>query len=213
MTLLNPNRRTVLEMACLSVLAVGAGISAQALALSAGMQAGEDKPFEYINAQVERLEWWYGTWRVTETHFDARGKAVATVKGVERIEWLLGRTAIRREYSTETDTAVFRAFGILTWNDVEKKYDGVWFDNASTSGPTTVKGDWNENERTMTFTVRSLGPDGAPLRHRVVERLEGEQKRIATTYLIDGKNRIKRMEVEYKRAQSCPGRFLRVFDD
>jgi hypothetical protein len=213
MAFLTAARSIALAAACLGVLAVGSGIGSGTMALAAGIQSQEEEPFEYANEQVALLEWWYGTWRVTETHFDSSGKAIATVKGMERIEWLLGRTAIRREYSTESDVAVFRAFGILSWNDVEKKYHGVWFDNVSQAGPSTVKGEWDEKNRTITFTVSSLGRNGVPVRHRVVERLEGDEKRIATTYLLDGEKMTKRMEVEYKRARSCPGRFMRVFDN
>ena len=209
-------RSAILVTTTSSVLLLGPALPTQALAAGAGAQRSGDRGASepgYVCPQVARLELWYGVWRVTERHFNAKGEAVATVKGIERIEWLLERRAIRRDYSTTTDTTVFRAFGVLTWNDVEKRYDGVWFDNVSLAGPASVKGQWDEAHRTMTFMVESLTPDGSTARYKVVERIEDENKRFATTYVIDGDRTIKRMEVEYKRARPCPGKLRPIFDD
>ena len=227
MTILNHGRMILLLTAGLSTLALGVGSDDRPLGQADGVahlfrdggllkargQSTGEKPFEYVSPEVARLEMLYGVWRVTERHFNAKGKTVAIVKGAEKIEWLLDRRAIRRDYSTTTDTMVFRAFGILTWNDAEKKYNGVWFDNVSTVGPATVEGVWDEKNRTMTFNVQSLAQNGSTMRHKVVERFEDGEKRVATTYLVDGKKMIKRMEVQYKRARSCPGRIRTIFDD
>ena len=166
--------------------------------------AQPEKPAEFASPELARLDVFIGPWSVTENHFNPRGEMIATAKGTEDITWILDHRAIRRAYSTATDATIFKANGSLTWNDAEKKYHGVWFDNVSTGGPTTVRGTWDDETRTMLFFVESSGREGVTVRYRVVERFTDPQTRVATTYLIDGDNLVKRMEVEYKRATPCP---------
>ena len=37
---------------------------------------GQPQQIEYVNAEMERLERYYGLWSVTERHFDERGQSV-----------------------------------------------------------------------------------------------------------------------------------------
>jgi len=173
---------------------------------SKGSPAASEKAIEFASPELARLDVFIGPWSVTENHFNPRGELIATVKGTEDITWILDHRAIRRAYATATDSKVFKANGTLTWNDAEKKYQGVWFDNVSTSGPMTVMGSWDDETKTMIFQVESSGREGSTVRYRVVERITDPQTRVATTYLIDGANLVKRMEVEYKRATPCPAK-------
>ena len=166
-----------------------------------------------IIPHLARLKMYVAEWRVMEHHFNARGEETSTVKGTETTVWILGKRAIQRTYVSGNDSPYFRAIGTLTWNGVEKKYHGVWFDNASTTGPTVAKGEWHEGDRTMIYTLDSLAEDGSTLRHKVVERFFDDDRRIATTYLIKGAELVKRLEVEYKRTIPCPGRRMRVLDE
>ena len=77
---------------------------------------GQPQQIEYVNAEMERLERYFGLWSVTERHFDARGKSVGVVKGREEVEWILKDHAIKRTYRTGTKPNVFEAIGLLTWN-------------------------------------------------------------------------------------------------
>ena len=169
-----------------------------------------EKTVEFASPELARLDVFIGPWSVTESHFNPRGELIATVKGTEEITWILDHRAIRRAYSTATDSTIFKAQGTLTWNDAEKKYHGVWFDNVSTAGPTTVMGSWDDATRTMLFHLESAGSAGATVRYRVVERFADPQTRVATTYLFEGSNLVKRMEVEYKRATPCPLKTLNI---
>lgn len=179
-------------------------------ARSKGSPAEGEKAVEFASPELARLDIFIGPWSVTESHFNPRGELIATVKGTEEITWILDHRAIRRAYSTATGSTIFKAQGTLTWNSEGKKYHGVWFDNVSTAGPTTVTGSWDDQTRTMLFHLESAGRDGAIVRYRVVERFTDPQIRVATTYLVDGSNLVKRMEVEYKRATPCPARALSI---
>ena len=177
---------------------------------SRGPSGEGGKAIEFASPELARLDIFVGPWSVTESHFNPRGEVIATVKGTEEITWILDHRAIRRAYSTSTGTTVFKANGTLTWNDVEKKYHGAWFDNVSTAGPTTAMGSWDDETKTMLFHVESSGRDGSTVRYRVVERFTDPQTRVATTYLLEGSNLVKRMEVEYKRATPCPAKAITI---
>lgn len=155
-------------------------------------------------AELIPLDLFVGPWRVMENHFNARGEVIATVKGSEEISWVLDRRAIRRIYTTSTETSVFRAIGMLSWNAVDTKYHAVWFDNRATTGPVTMKGEWFPQSNTMEFTVDTRGEDGSPIRYKVVERFVDQKRRVATTFSITGDTVVKRMEVEYRRSIPCP---------
>ena len=163
-------------------------------------------------AELIPLDLFVGPWRVVENHFNARGEIIATVKGSEEITWVLDRRAIRRIYTTSTDTSVFRAIGMLTWNAVEKLYHGVWFDNRAKTGPVTMKAEWFPESNTMEFAVETRGEDGTPMRYKVVERFVDHKRRVATTFLTTGDTVVKRMEVEYIRTVPCPDRIRVVLD-
>ena len=110
------------------------GIAIVAFLTSAyGTVGAQDQPpqIEYVNAEMERLEGYYGLWSVTERHFNERGQSVGVVKGQEEVEWILKDHAIKRTYRTGTKPNVFEAIGLLTWNTAERKYRGVWMDNTS----------------------------------------------------------------------------------
>ncbi len=212
------------------VLSITVGIAIEAVAQEPGQRivrsAGAIQPSgpsdsrgsapeadRYISPQIARLEMLVGPWKLTETHFSAGGEVIATVEGTERIIWILDRHAIRRVYQSGTDTRTYEAIGTLTWNDEAGKYHGVWFDNVSTGGPVTTKGDWNDETLVVEFTTESRRKDGSVIRHKVVERFEDEKRRVATTYLIDGADLIKRLEVEYERTVPCPPLFRPVIGD
>ena len=178
-----------------------------------GDEPDEKKGGDPVVTQVLRLERYVTDWLVREHHFNLKGEQIATVKGNEEIVWILGKRAIQRTYTTKTDSTSYRAIGTLTWNDVTKKYQGVWIDNVSTTGPTTVEAEWNEKDQTMIYTVDSLAKNGSTVRHRVLERFLDDDNREAVTYLLRGSEVIKRLEVQYQRTIPCPGRGVRRIDE
>ncbi|MFQ5462883.1 MAG: DUF1579 family protein, partial [Phycisphaerae bacterium] len=165
-----------------------------------------------LSSELSILEFYLGPWSVTERHYDRAGKVVATVKGTEEVTWILDKHAIRRAYNTANDDFIFRAIGTISYGQVDGQYHGVWFDNVGTSGPMTSAGTWNNETMTMTFTTSRIGPGGDAVVHRVVEHFVTSTLRQTTTYLVEGDQVIKLLEVQYKRAHPCPARIQRIFD-
>ncbi|MBI4717052.1 MAG: DUF1579 family protein [Planctomycetes bacterium] len=154
--------------------------------------------------EMQRLALFLGSWNLMERHFNPRGEETATVQGKEEIGWTLDRHVLRRVYSSAVDNRRFQAVGLLAWSSGEKKYRGGWYDNTSTTGPSSVSGEWDDATRTMTFTLESAAADGSKVQHRVVEQFLSDDRRQATTYQVSGKDVVKRLEVEYRRSEPCP---------
>ncbi len=182
------------------------------ISMADGDAPGSTRSPDPVIQRLARLEKYVTEWLVREHHFNARGEQIATVKGKEEIIWILGKRAIQRTYTTSTDSTSYRAIGTLTWNDVTKKYQGIWLDTVSATGPTKVESEWNEGDQTMVYTVDSLAKDGSTVRHRVIERFLDDENREAITYLLKGSEVIKRLEVQYQRTIPCPGR-MRLIDE
>ena len=192
------------------VLGAAAGIATTSHAGPPGREEGSS--FVYASDELKLFEEYYGLWKVSEQHFDEQGQPVGVVEATEEVAWMLDRHAIRRTYARTAGVVPYRAVGILTWNDVRSVYEGTWFDNVSKAGPNHVTGVWDASEQTMTFTMESLLPTGRTVTYRIVDRFVDSDNRVATTYSVDGKETVKRMEVKYKRTRACPAKVQRVFD-
>jgi len=158
------------------------------------------------------LEMYVGPWSVVQRHFDVRGEETSAARGSEENTWALDYHVLQRKYTTTSPAATYRASGTLTFNEATNAYEGVWYDNASTWGATTVKGEWQPADRTFVFTLERLTKDKGTVRYKVVERFVDKEHRTATTYLLSDKEVVKQLEVEYTRTSPCPDR-LRVFFD
>jgi len=205
----------VLIAAGLFAVRPGSAARAEEPEQSANEPKTEPKGFPYISPEIQRLTMYVGPWRVTERHFNASGDVVATVKGTEEITWLLDRRAIQRAYNTVSDTASYKALGTLTYNTASKRYEGVWFDNMSTFGPVTVTADWDDDARTMTYTLEARGPGGDTKTYKRIEEFPDEpypERRTAATFEVKGTTVTKLFEVQYVRSKPCPSKLQRVFD-
>lgn len=167
---------------------------------------------EFASPELAVLDRFAGPWNVAESHFNSRGDVVGSAKGIEEGAWVLDRRALRRTYTSGEEGKLFHAIGMITWDAAEKQYEGTWFDNANTTGPTALTGVWDEPSRTMTFTLRSNAPDAKPVQHKVVDRFVDEEHRVATTFKILGNQMEKVMEVQFARARPCPNN-LRILPE
>lgn len=154
--------------------------------------------------ELAALQKYVGHWNVLEHHFDNSGRETATVKGTEDITWTLSGRWLRRVYTTATTSTRYQAVAMVSWNAAEKQFAGAWFDDASTNGPTQFTAEWNVETRTLVTNAEQSTGGGPKQRFRVVERFEGDDRRVATTYQITDNGLTKRLEVEYVRAVPCP---------
>jgi hypothetical protein len=156
------------------------------------------------SAELSVLDRFAGQWEVSEAHYNLVGEVVGSAKGIEEGAWILDGRALQRNYTTGVEGNLFRAVGTITWDAAEKQFEGMWFDNTSTNGPTAVSGTWDETTKTMTFTLTSTGQEGKPTQHKVIDRFLDDEHRVATTYRVVGSQVEKVIEVQFKRARPCP---------
>lgn len=191
----------------ISIVIVGIGVSTL-LAQPARERTLEDPlPSE----AYQPIEFYVGVWKVKEVHYNNYGAVIATVDGTEENRWILNKHAVQRIYITTSGESVFRAIGTITWNKDEQKYQGVWFDNRSTAGPSFFKGDWTPKTRTFVYQLRTDSKNNQTT-YKIVEQFVDEETRLATTYEINDGSVVKRLEVHYTRTVPCPPKIRRIFD-
>lgn len=164
----------------------------------------KDAKMAFINEGTKRLLLLAGAWRFKEQHFDELGNVIAEVRGTEEVSWQLDKHAVRRVYTRPADGSVYRAECLLAYNAAQNRYEGVWLDNVSVTGPRPFTGSWNDQTKTITFELAAMDVDGAAQQYRIVERFLDDSRRVATTYRLRKKEVIKVLEVTYRRAVPCP---------
>lgn len=165
-----------------------------------------ERKIEFVNPETARLDLFVGTWRVAQNQFDARGKLIGTLKGTEEVRWLLDHRAIVRTVTLNTESSVVRAMGMFAWDAAEKRYRGAWFDNYTTSGPSTVVGEWDDAGRKMIWTLDSKDSKGAAVQYRIIESLADEIRHESTTFRLAGNDVVKELVTQYERTTPCPSR-------
>jgi len=193
---------------CVLVLAFSVGVAAVP-----ALRAEPQKTAATTHAAMEKLEMFLGHWTVTEHHYDARGKIIATVTGSEDVRWLLDEKAIQRTYTSSSDSAVYRAIGTMTWSVVDGSYRGVWFDNVSVAGPTEVRGRWDSKRKALVMEYSVAVGKDEQKKFNVIERFTDDSTRLATTFEIVDEKVVKLTEVEYKRSAPCPAKIRMIYDD
>ena len=163
-----------------------------------------DTKAEFVNAGTRRLVLLVGAWRFKEQHFDEAGNVIAEVRGTEEVSWRLDKRAARRVYTRPSDGSVYRAECLLAYNAAQDRYEGVWMDNITVSGPRSFTGTWDEPTKTITYVLTAMDADGATQHYRIVERFLDDERRSTTTYRLRKQEVIKLLEVTYRRAVPCP---------
>lgn len=173
----------------------------------------EDAGAEFPVPELAHLDFLIGVWKVEQKHLDPSGAVIATAEGTETITWILDKHAIHRIYRTKDASSTFEAIGLLTWSDAAKRFDGTWFDNASTAGPTRASGEWNEKERSFVFELQGAGSPANSVKYKTIDRFESDSSRLAVTYLMKGSEVVKVSEVRYTRTTPCPAKLRAVFNE
>lgn len=167
-------------------------------------QDDKDAEARFVNEATERLVLLVGAWRFKEQHFDETGKVIAEVRGTEEVSWQLDKHAVRRVYTRPADGSVYRAECLLAFNAAQNRYEGVWLDNVTVTGPRSFTGIWDGQTKTITYVLTGMDADGATQLYRIVERFLDDERRVATTYRLRKQAVIKLLEVSYRRAVPCP---------
>lgn len=193
--------RTVHGPYCLRVFVLLTAISVVA---HAELKKSQDGSIPFAFPELAVLDRYAGPWEVVESHFNKRGEVVGTAKGIEEGVWILDRRTLRRTYTSGEEGNLFKAIGMISWDAVARKYRGTWFDNASSSGPTTLNGEWSDATRTMTYSLTSSDAAGKAVDHKVIDKFLDDERRLVSTYRVISGQVEKVIEVQFTRARPCP---------
>jgi hypothetical protein len=156
------------------------------------MKAGTPGP------EHERLAKMAGKWKADVQFWHGPGEPETSL-GVAEFKPILGGRYMEEIFNGEADGQPFEGRGISGYDNIKKKYIGLWMDSMSTSVLMT-EGEWNDAEKAVVSHADSVDPLGNKWHIRSVAREEGDNKQVYEMYKTgaDGKE-FKNLQVTYTR--------------
>jgi hypothetical protein len=183
------------------------------LAASQTLAADKDKPKATAEPNLEaylkaaqpgpehkRLEPLAGSWNVGVKMWMDPSKPPTESKGTAERKWILGGRFLQEAVKGEFLGQPFEGGGLTGYDNLQKKYIGVWVDNMSTGMSHSV-GTADESGKVFTFTREDFDPvSGKKVKSRDIIRIESEDKHSMDMFKEgpDGKE-IKGMELVFTR--------------
>src|SRR5438445_4499973 len=120
-----------------------------------------------------------GAWdAIVTTHQDGKkAKAEATYKMECGGLWLVS------DFQGEFEGAKFQGKGLDGYDPAKKKYVGVWVDSMITS-PMLIEGTYDASTKTTTQTGEAPGPDGKPMKMKLVTKMPDNNHQTFEMYMI-----------------------------
>jgi hypothetical protein len=137
----------------------------------------------------EHFKEFEGTWdAVVKTEGAPDAKGTMTYKVDHGGLWLI----------SDFRAADFSGHGVSSYDARKKKYVGAWIDSMSTL-VMNIEGTLDEKTQTMTEMAETVGPDGKPMKMKMVTKMKDKDSHVFTMYMaVDGKDQ-EMMSIEYKR--------------
>ena len=108
----------------------------------------------------------------------------------------LGGLWLSSNFEGEFGGAKFQGKGFDSYDQAKKKYVAVWVDSMMTT-PMTMEGTFDKDSKTMTMSGEMPGPDGKPMKHKMVSQIKDDDNIVAHMFMGDGKEPM--FEIVYKR--------------
>jgi len=166
----------------------------QEAALEAWMKAATPGP------EHERLAPLAGSWTGAVKMWMAPGQPPTESTCTAERKWILGGRFLQEEVSGRFMGQPFGGFGLTGYDNLRKKYTGVWTDTLTTA-LSTSQGTADASGKVITFTREDIDPvSGKPIKGRDVVTIEGKDKHSMVMYKVgpDGKEE-KVMEIVFTR--------------
>jgi Protein of unknown function (DUF1579) len=132
-----------------------------------------------------RLKEMVGQWDAIMDMGGQKSKATASYKSICGGMW------IASEFESEFGGAPFQGHGLDGYDQVKKQYTSYWFDSM-TSGAMTLVGNYDANNKVITMSGESSGPDGSPQKFRTTTEMNGPDSMTFKMYMVstDGKEEL-----------------------
>lgn len=153
-----------------------------------------------VGPEHEVLKHAVGKWKTETTLYCPTLQKPERSEGTAVFKLLLGGRFLEEHFNGTVQGKPYRGMGLVGYDNVKKKYTGVWLDTMSTAIMHT-EGTFDEDTNTMTEIGEMDSPIG-PLRMKMVTKPVDENKFIFTMYMLqpDG-GESKTMEIVYTRQQ------------
>jgi hypothetical protein len=157
-----------------------------------GAQPQENAPAPATTGPHSVLTSFLGNWQGSVTFWSEPGGEGFTFENATiRREWTLDGNFIMEhvEGPAPEGGPPFKGLGIVGYNDVEKRFESFWVDNASTH-MTMETGSYDDDAKTLTFTADRLDPmTGKRSKQRSVMDISNPDRHTAVGYGVgpDGK--------------------------
>lgn len=124
-----------------------------------------------------RLEKMVGTWDTVMEMGGQKSKGTATYKSICGGMW------IASDFESELAGVPFQGHGMDGYDQMKKKHVGYWFDSM-TSTPMSMEGNFDADDKVLTMTGTSPGPDGKPQKFRTTTEMQGTDRMTFKMYMI-----------------------------
>jgi len=118
---------------------------------AAGLSFGQE--FPKPGPEHERIKEMVGTWDAVMDMAGQKTKAAVTYKSICGGMW------VESDFEGDLGGAPFQGRGLDGYNQITKKYVGVWVDSMS-SAPLRFEGDYDAKTKLLVMTGESLNPNG-----------------------------------------------------
>jgi len=147
------------------------------------------------HARLKKLE---GTWDAVMTEQDGKKS-----KGEMIYKMECGGLWLASDYKGVHAGKPFHGKGLDSYDPATKKYVGIWVDSMITS-PLRVEGTYDEKTKTSTCTGECQGPDGKPMKMKMVTKTIDDDHETFEMFMIgpDGKE-MKGATIEYTRRKGA----------
>ncbi len=149
-------RRLLLGALCAVVLSGGPKSAAQEKSAGPGQAQMDEmmKKWKEISSPGEhhnKLDAFIGKWDVeVKTWMGGPGTTPATSRGSCTYSWTVGGRFLRQDFSGDMMGMPLEGIGYTGYDNFEKKYLGVWFDNSATT-IYTLEGSMNKEGTVLTM--------------------------------------------------------------
>jgi hypothetical protein len=166
--------------------------------------AGDEAPWMAAitpNENHKRLEVFVGAWNVDVTSQMDPSQPAEHTTGESIQRWVLDGRFVMQEHSGTMMNMPFKGLGLWGYDNVEKKYIGVWGDTMGT-GLMNSSGQYDEKTKSWTMLGSFKDPGGQEIKTKEVITVLSNDKHTFDFYMVgpDGKD-TKAMTIVYTRKE------------
>jgi hypothetical protein len=146
----------------------------------------------------EGFKSWVGKWKQVTKGWFGPGEPVVT-EGWSENTLVLGGRFVQQQFHGSMMGQPFEGVGFTGYDNLAGAYTMVWLDNSATMVISAANGVMDEAAKTLTFTTRVPGADGALADCRMVTTFVTDDQHVFTMYTKGPTGEAKVMEITYTR--------------